>query len=76
MGTPHALSFLQMLQSLALLERGSQKADIAWPILEELTQAAVLLQEDAQPDNIRRISLENVKKAIKSGKENKPPNGI
>lgn len=55
---------------MVLLERGTPQADIVWPLLEELTQAAVLLEDGKQADNLRKNSLSKIKEAIQKSKEN------
>ena len=69
LGTPHALNFLQILQNMLLLERGSPQADIVWPLLEDLTQSAVLLQDEKQTNNFHKVSLDKLKKAVIKSKE-------
>ena len=70
LGTPNAVNLLNILQSMVLLERGTSKADVVWPLLEELTQAAVLLEDGKQADNFRKNSMSKIKEAIQNFKEN------
>lgn len=55
---------------MVLLERGTLKADVIWPLLEELTQAAVLLEDGKQAENFRKNSMSKIKEAIQKCKEN------
>ena len=57
---------------MVLLERGSAQSELVWPLLEELTQSAVLLEDSKSADNFHRNSLTKIKdvlERVKNGNE-------
>lgn len=68
LGTPHALSLLNILQSMVLVERGSKQSDVVWPLLEDLTTSCVMLQDGDTRGQVRSAGLEKIKKAVKEVK--------
>ena len=49
---------------MVLLERGSAQSELVWPLLEELTQSAVLLEDSKSADNFHRNSLTKIKDVL------------
>lgn len=67
LGTPHVLNFLHILQYMVLIERDSPQADIVWPLLEDFTEKAVLMNDANRIENFRRQSIDYISEAIRSG---------
>ena len=70
MGTPYVLNLLHILQSMVLIERDSSDAEMVWPLLEEMTEKAVLMNEPERIEVFRRKSLEIITEALRRRKSN------
>ena len=77
MGKPEALNFLHILQSLVLLERGSEQSEIVWPLLDDLVQSAVFIQDSKSAKGFYEKSLSKIKDSLQGVKtspsEGAPP---
>ena len=70
LGTPYVLNLLHILQSMVLIERDSSDAEMVWPLLEEMTEKAVLMNEPERIEVFRRKSLEIITEALRRRKSN------
>ena len=61
------LNLLHILQNMILIERGSPQADIVWPLLEDFTEKAVLMNDANRIENFRQQSIDYISEAIRSG---------
>ena len=78
LGTPEALNFLHILQSLVLLERGSEQSAVVWPLLEDLVQSAVVVRDSKSAEGFHEKSLTRLKDAlagVKSSSQSAPSVG-
>lgn len=61
------VNLLHILQNMILIERSSPQADIVWPLLEDFTEIAVLMNDANRIENFRQQSIDYISEAIRNG---------
>ena len=62
---PESINFLNILQNLVLLERGTEHSAIIWPLLDDIVKTAVVINDATSSEGFYERSITKFAEALK-----------